>query len=196
MTSLFLRLVFCLDITHQPSYLPWLHRFMLTGFIATMKALTSDLACCPQRIRWPFGRGWFYVTVLAFANSVLSAYVRFELPTIPTPTTASPFCHGRFSSHVTSSPRLDSPILQKVVRSRVRLLPAVSPTGLAESSSSKLPYGLVIYLWLLPTFLDRNAVTFGFQASNGSLDGIFTQQIKTSSQTHWRQTSRSASPVA
>jgi hypothetical protein len=31
------------DFTHQPSYLPLLHRFMLPGFIATMEALTSDL---------------------------------------------------------------------------------------------------------------------------------------------------------
>jgi len=31
------------DISHQLSDLPWLHRFMVTGFIATMKVLTSDL---------------------------------------------------------------------------------------------------------------------------------------------------------
>jgi hypothetical protein len=48
--SLFLDLV----IRHQPSCLPLLHRFMLPGFIATMKALTSDLAS-PQTSGGPLG---------------------------------------------------------------------------------------------------------------------------------------------
>jgi hypothetical protein len=73
----------------------------------------------------------------------VSLFTSFELPTIPSPTTALPFRHARFSTrynHRRGLPRLSPgqtyPVEGIAVTwSRVRTLRAVSPTGLAESSS-------------------------------------------------------------
>ena len=68
----------------------------------------------------------------------ISLLIAFDLPTIPSPTTASPFRHGRFRTllHRRDLPRLSHGQTQRiegfaVARSRVRALLGASPTGLA-----------------------------------------------------------------
>jgi hypothetical protein len=77
-----------------------------------------------------------------------SLLIAFDLPTIPSPTTALPFRHGHFH---TLLQRRDLPCLSPgqtskvggnaVARSRVRTSPGASPTGLAELSSHTLRTG-------------------------------------------------------
>ena len=80
--------------------------------------------------------------------SQASLLISFELLTIPPPTTALPFLHGRFRTllHRRELPRLSSGQTSPVgriafARSRVRAFIVASPTGLAESSSLALRTG-------------------------------------------------------
>ncbi len=129
-----------LDISPLPPCPPSLHRVLLHGFIATMRTLTpvEPLPTCRSR---------FVVRVLNTRQ--VSLLIAFELPTIPSSTTASPFLHDRFSTlhhrHglLASIPRGD-PVGQGICpsrESRVRLLPGSSPTGLAVSGSLVLRTG-------------------------------------------------------
>ena len=123
---------------HTTTFLHPLAPPAFTGFNATMSALTP--ACRALRL-------WEHEHPPVAATQV-SLLIAFDLPTIPSPTTAQPFRHGRF---VTLHHRRDLTRLSPgqtmevggiaVARSRVRTLPGASPTGLAESSSQKLRTG-------------------------------------------------------
>ena len=113
-------------IPHPPPYLPSLRRFMLPGFIATMKALTavSGRSCswiCIDRFA-PFDldadrrRQGFVIQSPQLNPSMnsrpgqpqLSLFISIDLLTIPSPTTTAPFPHDRFDTlrHRRELPRL------------------------------------------------------------------------------------------
>ena len=114
----------------------------------------------------------------------ISLFISFDLPTIPSPTTASPFLHGRFG---TLLHRRELPCLSPgqtfqvggiaVARSRVRTFLGASPTGLAESSSLMLRTGRSSQVALHPPSRERS-YHFRLQAGNVSLRGTFTLLIK------------------
>jgi hypothetical protein len=170
-----------LGIAHLPPCLPSLHRFMLPGFVATTKALTAGPAnpavsvalwgrlVSPQRFGFP-GR--------------LSLLIAFELLTVPPPTTAAPFRRVRFVPlrHRLGWPRRSSGQTQgvgriAVTRSRVRHLRAVSPTGLAESSSLALRTGHSSQVALHLSSRKRS-YHFRLQAGNDSLTGTLSLPFK------------------
>jgi len=167
-----------LVITHPPSCLPSLHRFMLPGFVVTMKALTSDLAS-PLGSAGPMGEAGSATVARLFPGRI-SLLISFELPTVPPPTTASPFHRDRFESlrHRLGLPRLpagETPRVGRtsVARSRVRTLLGASPTGLAESSSLALRTGLSPQIALHLSSRKRS-YHFRLQASNFRLTGTST----------------------
>jgi len=113
-----------------------------------------------------------------------SLLISFDLPTIPPPTTALPFRHGRFRTlhHRRDLPRLSPGQTSKVggiavARSRVRTSPGASPTGLAESSSHTLRTGRSSQVALHPSSRKRS-YHCRLQAGNVSLRGTFTLRIK------------------
>ena len=124
----------------------------------------------------------------------ISLLIAFDLPTIPPPTTALPFRHGRFR---TLLHRRDLPCLSPgqtlqvggiaVTRSRVRALAAASPTGLAESSSHTLRTGHSSQVALHLSSWKRS-YHFRLQAGNVRLGGDFHPPDQTPSQAHchWR----------
>lgn len=159
---------FCdLFISRLPSCSPWLHRVSLHGFIATMRALTSvgphystsgTAAFVPIRRAIRVGGPGplieqcpllLKLTIRhASCTRQFSLLIAFDLPTIPSPTTALPFRHGRFHTllHRRDLPCLSPGQTSKVggnavARSRVRTSPGASPTGLAELSSHTLRTG-------------------------------------------------------
>ena len=117
-----------LVISHLPSCSPSLHRVLLHGFPATMRALTSveplqptspvaKFAPLRRAIRHP--GAWAFVHAASptanphDASSTsftrqFSLLLSFDLPTSPSPTTALPFRHGRFNTllHRRDLPRL------------------------------------------------------------------------------------------
>jgi len=113
-----------------------------------------------------------------------SLLIAFDLPTIPSPTTALPFRHSRFVTlhHRCDCPRLSSGQTSGVGRSavariRVRTLIGASPTGLAESSSLLLRTGRSSQVaFHLPS--RERSYHFRLQAGNVSLRGTSTLQIK------------------
>jgi hypothetical protein len=114
----------------------------------------------------------------------LSLLIAFDLPTIPSPTTALPFRHGRFHTllHRRDWPRLSLGQTTRidgiaVARSRVRTPLGASPTGLAESSSHKLRTGRSSQVALHPSSRKRS-YHFRLQAGNVSLRGTSTLPIK------------------
>ena len=114
----------------------------------------------------------------------ISLLIYFDLPTIPPPTTTSPFRYDRFSTllHRRSLPRLSPgqtlPVEgNAVARSRVRTSPGASPTGLAESSSHTLRTGRSSQVALHLSSRKRS-YHFRLQAGNVSLRGTSTLQIK------------------
>ena len=114
----------------------------------------------------------------------VSLLISFDLPTIPPPTTALPFRHGRFHTllHRRDLPRLSPGQTLKVggnavARSRVRTLLAGSPTGLAESSSLSLRTGHSPQVALHPPSQERS-YHCRIQAGNVSLAGTSTLLIK------------------
>ena len=113
-----------------------------------------------------------------------SLLISFDLPTIPPPTTALPFRHGRFHTlhHRRGLPCLSPGQTSKVggiavARSRVRASPGTSPTGLAESSSRTLRTGRSSQVALPPSSRKRS-YHFRLQAGNVSLKGTYTLLIK------------------
>jgi hypothetical protein len=101
--------------THQPPCLPSLHRFVLPGFIATMKALTSSPAG-PRTSDGPLGGAGSVRTTSLGLTGRISLLISFELPTIPSPATALPFHHDRFDTlhHRRGCPRLSPGQTQRV----------------------------------------------------------------------------------
>lgn len=115
-----------LVIPHPLPYLPSLHWFMLTSFIATTKALTAVRGRSCQwilhRLFAPFDpdanrrRQGFIFQNPQLDRSIhsrpghkqLSLLIASDLPTFPPPTTASPFHHDRFDTllHRHGLPRL------------------------------------------------------------------------------------------
>jgi len=154
----------------------FLHPFApseLPNFIATMSALTS---------------AWRVLRLTEHerptASRQISLLIAFDLPTIPSPTTALPFRHGRFGTllHRRDLPRLSpgqaSPVVGiAVARSRVRTLLGASPTGLAESSSLALRTGRSSQVAPHPSSRKRS-YHCRLQAGNVSLRGTSTLQIK------------------
>ena len=120
----------------------------------------------------------------ASCSRQISLLISFDLPTIPPPTTISPFRHGRFDTllHRRDLPRLSpgqtSPVEGiSVARSRVRALSGASPTGLAESSSLALRTGRSSQV--APHLSSRKrSYPYRLQAGNVSLRGTSTLQIK------------------
>lgn len=113
-----------------------------------------------------------------------SLLISFDLPTIPPPTTISPFRHGRFHTlpHRRGLPCLSPGQTSKVggiavARSRVRALPGASPTGLAESSSLSLRTGHSSQVALHLSSWKRS-YHFRLQAGNVRLRGTSTLLIK------------------
>ncbi len=112
----------------------------------------------------PSGPLWTFPDCHSHCHRQISLLIAFEFPTIPPPTTTSPFRCDRFLTllHRRSLPCLSLGLTRwsrefAVARSGVRSFLGVSPTGLAETSS--LDYGLVIHLRLLSTLPHGNAVT-------------------------------------
>ena len=177
---------------------------MLHGFIATMRALTSVGPHHPtgryRQVRSltegdtpPQGQGhwvssvprcWGYGSSSASCTRQISLLISLDLPTIPPPTTAVPFRHGRFR---TLHHRRDLPCLSPgqtspvggiaVARSRVRTSLGASPTGLAESSSLALRTGHSPQVALHPPSRERS-YHCRIQAGNVSLRGTSTLLIK------------------
>lgn len=117
-------------------------------------------------------------------STQVSLFIAFDLPTIPSPTTALPFRHGRFDTllHRRDLPRLSPGQTSKVggkavARSRVRASLGASPIGLAESSSHKLRTGLSSQVALHPSSRKRS-YHFRLQAGNVGLRGTCTLLIK------------------
>jgi len=114
----------------------------------------------------------------------LSLLIAFDLPTIPSPTTASPFLHDRFRTllHRRELPRL-SPGQTCLVRGQpsrgqgFAALPAGSPTGLAELSSLSLQTGRSLPGCSPPPLMGTQ-LHFQFQAGNVRLEGTCTLLIK------------------
>jgi len=113
-----------------------------------------------------------------------SLLISFDLPTIPPPTTALPFRHGRFRTlhHRRGLPCLSPGQTSKaggiaVARSRVRTSLGTSPTGLAESSSHTLRTGRSSQVALHPSSRKRS-YHCRLQAGNVSLKGTSTLLIK------------------
>jgi len=112
-----------------------------------------------------------------------SLLTALDLPTIPPPTTTSPFRHGRFDTLPQcrdwtrlSRGQTDQVAGIAVARSRVRNLLASSPTGLAESSSLALRTGRSPPIALhLPS---RERSYLWLQARNADPEGTFTLLIK------------------
>jgi hypothetical protein len=114
----------------------------------------------------------------------ISLLISFDLSTIPSPTTALPFRHGRFSTlfHRRDLPRLSHGETQRVegspvARSRVRTSLGASPTGLAESSSLSLRTGCSSQVALHLSSRKRS-YHIRLQADNVRLRGTSTPQIK------------------
>ena len=127
------------------------------------RAASSDVAgialfvprrqATPRRGAWAIGHAASRTAISDDASSAscarqFSLLIAFDLPTIPPPTTALPFRHGRFGTlrHRRDLPRLSpgQTLLvggNAVARSRVRAFLEASPTGLAESSSLSLRTG-------------------------------------------------------
>lgn len=174
-----------LVISHLPSCSPSLHRVMLHGFFATTRALTSaepllptvagiarsfpSAGDTPPRAR-AIGQA---VSPAAIGNGSsstscarqFSLLIAFDLPTLPSPTTASPFRHGRFLTllHRRDLPRLSHGQTQRIEGFRRR---AVKGSDITRSlpdrlgrSRVHLRYGRVIRLRLLSTSPHGNAVT-------------------------------------
>ena len=114
----------------------------------------------------------------------ISLLISFDLPTIPSPTTALPFRHGRFDTllHRRDLPRLspgqtDQVGGNAVARSRVQTSLGASPTGLAESSSLTLRTGCSSQVAPHPSSRKRS-YHCRLQAGNVSLEGTCTLLIK------------------
>ncbi len=151
---------------------------MLHGFFATMEALTSVGSHPPAltgiaRLLPSMGNAppgaWAIVqavslaaigigTLSASCARQISLLFSFELLTIPSPTTALPFLHGRFLTllHRRELPRLSS---GQTFRSVGFCLRAVKGSDIPEQPPRQawpnrvhLRYGLVIRLRLLSTF--------------------------------------------
>ena len=177
---------FCdLAITHLPSCSPWLHRVLLHGFIATYESsdfcraasidVTGIAKFVPlrrailRRQAWAIGQA---VSLAAGSNGSsstsctrqISLLIAFDLPTIPSPTTISPFRHGRFR---TLLHRRDLPCLSPGQTQRSVGLPShgqgfghcQQPPRQAWPNRVHIRYGLVVRLRLLSTLPHGNAVT-------------------------------------
>ncbi len=154
----------------------FLHPFAppaLPGFIATLGALHP---------------AWRALRLYEREHPPVSTQVylltAFDLPTIPSPTTALPFRHGRFHTllHRRDLPCLSPGQTSKVggiavARSRVRTSLGASPTGLAESSSLALRTGHSSQV-ALHLSSQKRSYHFRLQAGNVSLRGTFTLLIK------------------
>ena len=175
---------------------------MLSGFIATMRVLTTaggrfssvcigwfaptapDARPVGQEFSGQISPNWLMAEDSRPGRRQFSLLIAFELPTIPSPTTFSPFRHDRFLPllHRRGLPRLSPgqtfPVGGiAVARSRVRTLLGGSPTGLAESSSLTLRTGLSPQVALHPPSRERSYHCW-IQAGNVSLEGTFTLLFK------------------
>ena len=196
---------FCdLAITHLPSCSPWLHRVLLHGFIATMRALTSAGPLQPtfpvSPCSLPFD-GRYSVDrpgpLVKQCPSLLVLTVRRPRP-VPDrspclsrltfrPFHLQPpsrhFVTVAFIRYITAvTCRVYPPGRLKVggiavARSRVRTLPEASPTGLAESSSHTLRTGRSSQVALHLSSRKRS-YHFRLQAGNVRLGGTSTLLIK------------------
>ena len=145
MTGVWSLLFLGLAMTHLPSCPPWLHRFVLIGFIATMRTLTSvgplhligwrcRLVCSLKAATSALGPGSFirsdpgschppaHPRLIVQQFSLLTS---FELPTIPPPTTTPPFRHDRFITllhrrGLTASISLGDPAGREISRRAVK----------------------------------------------------------------------------
>jgi len=175
---------------------------MLTGFIATTRALTTadgrghsrDASVCSLRksrthnlrpgIFYPDSPNCSVAEGSRPGHPQFSLLTAVELLTIPSPTTLLPFRHDRFVTllHRRGLPRLSPGQTFRsdgiaVARSRVRTLLGGSPTGLAESSSLALRTGHSPQVALHPPSRERS-YHFRIQAGNVSLVGTFTLLFK------------------
>ncbi len=152
-----------------------------------------------RRRAWAIGPAVSHAAAVNDSSSAscarqISLLIAFDLLTIPPPTTALPFRHGRFDTllHRRDLPRLSPGQTSgvggiAVARSRVRSLLGASPTGLAESSSLALRTGRSSQVALHLASQQRN-YHFRLQAGNVSLERTSTFQIK---RLHRRTRSRS-----
>ena len=143
----------------------------------------------PHRRAWAIGQAVSLAATVDGSSSAscarqFSLLNAFELLTIPPPTTALPFRHGRFYTllHRRYLPCLSPGQTSKVggiavTRSRVRTSPGASPTGLAESSSLALRTGRSSQVALHLSSRKRSYL-FRLQAGNVSLRGTSTLLIK------------------
>jgi hypothetical protein len=128
--------------------------------------------------RWPFGRGWSHLTDAACPRWI-SLLNSSELPSIPSPTTASPFRHDRILAllHRRGLPRLSSGQTFIGRKDRRRAVKGSSVTSRLPDRLGRIEfvsYGLVVHLRLLSTSPFGNAVTLRLQAGNVSLAGTHT----------------------
>ena len=180
----------------------------VTG-IATFVPCRPAILC---RGAWAIGQAVSRAAVVNDSSSAscarqISLLISFDLPTIPPPTTALPFRHGRFRTllHRRDWPRLShgqTCLVEgfAVARSRVRASLGASPTGLAESSSLALRTGRSSQVALHLSSRKRS-YHYRLQAGNVSLRGTSTLQIKrlhrrTSSDTPWRRDGRLWRPAS